>query len=144
MISRSTEDLAAPRSASAPSSTSRARLTQHPHWVLQPVSKLSSRRDRTPFRAACLIADSVTALQIQMYMVGLYVTQAQYFLTQIINVNENDCQLRSEASKPTPFGLNRIQVRIGHWLQQGEGLLIDPALERDHVVDRVPEIDPLE
>jgi hypothetical protein len=39
------------------------------------------------------MADSVTALQMQMYIVGAYSDLIEADLIQIINANENDCQL---------------------------------------------------
>jgi hypothetical protein len=58
-----------PDPVSASSIISRASFTQLPHWVPHPVSKLKSRKLLTPLLTAFRIAESVTAWQIQMYIV---------------------------------------------------------------------------
>ena len=51
------------------SSTTRCALSRHlPHWVEQPVVRLTSSTDVAPAQTCSRIARSVTPLQIQMYM----------------------------------------------------------------------------
>ena len=52
------------------SSTTRCALSRHlPHWVEQPVLRLTSSTDVAPAQTCSRMALSVTPLQIQMYMV---------------------------------------------------------------------------
>ena len=51
------------------SSTTRCALSRHlPHWVEQPVLRLTSSTDVAPAQTCSRMARSVTPLQIQMYI----------------------------------------------------------------------------
>ena len=51
------------------SSTTRCALSRHlPHWVEQPVLRLTSSTDVAPAQTCWRMASSVTPLQMQMYM----------------------------------------------------------------------------
>ena len=51
------------------SSTTRCALSKHlPHWVEQPVLRLTSSTDVAPAQTCSRMARSVTPLQMQMYM----------------------------------------------------------------------------
>ena len=51
------------------SSTTRCALSRHlPHWVEQPVLRLTSSTDVAPAQTCSRMASSVTPLQMQMYM----------------------------------------------------------------------------
>ena len=51
------------------SSTTRCALIRHlPHWVEQPVLRLTSSTDLAPAQTSSRMARSVTPLQMQMYI----------------------------------------------------------------------------
>ena len=52
----------------ASSTTFLARMRHLPHWVEQPVLRLTSSTDHAPAQTSSRIARSVTPLQMQMYM----------------------------------------------------------------------------
>ena len=60
---------AADDDAKRPSSTTRCALSKHlPHWVEQPVLRLTSSTDLAPAQTCSRIARSVTPLHMQMYI----------------------------------------------------------------------------
>ena len=86
-------------SASASWRTSRASSLQLPHVLEQAVLRLSCAIVRTPSSTAERMSESVTELQIQMYIWSSCDTG------NILNANENDCQLDLERA---PMNMGRL------------------------------------
>ena len=63
-----TSDWGRPLTVRQSFNTALALATQLPHWVPQPVLELRSRKLFTPSLTASRMAESLTALQIQIYM----------------------------------------------------------------------------
>src|SRR5687767_15120360 len=126
-----------------------ATSAQLPQVVAQPVMAFRSDRVRAPASPAARTARSVIPLQRQTYMAGIPAEMRMIVNNRLARTSGPGHSSRMFPARTVVQGRRGARQdggAVGHHVrlarQVVQGLGVDPALEVDHVLERVPEIDP--